>query len=440
MRTGLDPEKIRERAVENIYEQWRSSETAKLITIGSELHLQESVLRTPFHNHFRKHLAKDFILYTDASYPKISVEFTDSDYLWASVQVETSPGVRNLWQGQARLVNNGFLTGAWLAGLILLTGLGLWIATTIFVCFSFLWASHWNPLGLPEYLFERTRTGIALLSHGLGPRELDKDALAFGVALLAILLFLLQRFFKHKFKYTIREKWRFRWFLITLGLEPLLIWLTFSFYQWGAGESWWKLYLMSWTGRFFCIPLLVHHFFFESKDPRWIVHKKHYERPMKLFPVALLIPAVFYFGMGWDWLVVVASSQEAPVLMGLKAFAMAFLLGMVLGSRPFALVFGLLVFPMMLGTNTPPLDMAFLLGIFLDGLLVGWVMSPWMMCVEPWRLIIDRRIVLLLVPTTLIIGLMLSSVGIPYVVPWILLIMVVWGFYNLNKGVLAQEG
>ncbi|HVJ64222.1 MAG TPA: hypothetical protein VM901_03095 [Bdellovibrionota bacterium] len=434
-RTGLDPEKIREYAVERIYEQWRASEIATLVAPGSELHLQESVLRTPFHHHFRTHLAKDFILYTDARYPRISVEFSDGDYLWASIQIETSPGVRNLWQGHTRLVNNGYLIGVWLSGLILLAGLGLWIASTVFVVFSFLWASHWNPLGIPEYLYERCRTGFVLLQDGF-----SKNSLAFLIALISIAMFLAHRALRRRrWRFRLHERSRSRWLVATLVLEPILMAIGFSFYQWGEGEAWWRLYLMSWTGRFFTVPFLVHHFYFESRDARWRVDERTLRKPLKLFPLALLIPAFFYFGMGWDWLSVLTSSQEAPVLMGLKTFAIALLLGMVMGSRPFALLLGLLAFPAMIATRASPLDMAFLLGVFLDGLLVGWIVSPWMMWVEPWRLILDKKVFLILLPLTLLVGLMLSSVGIPYVVPWVLLIMAMWGFYNLHKGGVGHE-
>jgi hypothetical protein len=434
VRTGLDPEKIREHAVERVYQQWRASDTAKLVPSGAELHLQESVLRTPFHHHFRGQLAKDYVLYTDTSYPRVSVEFGDGDYLWASVQIETSPGLRSLWQGQTRLVNNGYLIGVWLAGLILLAGLGLWVASTGFVVFTFLWASHWNPLGLPEYIFERLQTGFNLIGEGF-----SRNTLAFVLALSSVFLFVLYFSIKKRFKFQFQEKRRSTWLIVSLLLEPVLVFLNFSFYEWGPGESWWRLYIMSWVGRFFTVPFLVHHFFFESKDPRWLVGAKLERRPIKLFPLAILMPAFFYFGMGWDWVGVLGASQEAPVLMGLKTFAVAVMLGIVLGSRPYALIFGLMMFPVMLAPSATPLDMAFRLGVFLDGLLVGWIVSPWMMWGEPWRLIVDKRVLLLLLPGTLVIGLMLSSVGIPYVVPWILLIMLVWGFYNLNRGALSDE-
>lgn len=439
MRTGLDPEKIRERAVDRIYQQWHASEVAKSLSAGTELHLQDSVLRTSFHHHFRTHLAKDFILYSDANYPRVSVEFADGDYLWASVQVETSPGVRNQWQGQTRLLNNGYLIGVWLSGLILLAGQGIWIATTVLICFSFLWASHWNPLGVPEYLWERFHTGFVLIHDGLKTGDFDKDALAFLMALISIFVFLAYRVLKKKFKNKLHEKWRFRMFLFSLVLEPILVCLTFSFYKWSANEEWWRLYLLSWIGRFFCVPLLVHCFLIERQDSRWARDPKLQERPLKILPIALLIPALFYFGMGWDWLMVLASSQEAPVLMGFKAFASSFLIGLVIGSRPFAMAFGLLAFPMMLGAHSSLVDMSFTLGVYLDGLLLGWVMSPWMMSVEPWRLLLSKQVIWLLVCVMVLVGLMLSSVGIPYMVPWVLSVMVLWGFYNLNKNGLVRE-
>lgn len=433
MRTGLDPEKIRERAVETLYQEWRHSEIAALVGHGVELHLQESVLRTPYHHHFRKHLARDFILHTEANYPRISVEFADGDYLWASIQVETSPGVRNLWQGQARLINNGYLIGIWLAGLLLLAGQGIWIASTVSIGFSLLWASHWNPLGIPAMLWERLRTGTLMVRTALGAGEWNRDAFVFCLAVGALVVFLSHRVLQKRLRRFFSEKWRFRMLLLSLAVEPFFVWIAFSFYEWSDQESWWLMYLVSWIGRFFCVPLLVHHFAIEKRFPRWQLPAKLDERPLRIFPLALLLPTAFYFGMGWDWLVVLGSSQEAPVLLGFKVFATAFLVALVLGSRFFSLAMGLLIFPLMLGIKTSALDVGFLLGIYLDGLLVGWVIGPWMMASEPWRLLVDRRVMWLLVLTTVLIGIMLSSVGIPYAVPWILLIMVVWGFYNLGK-------
>lgn len=436
MRMGLDPERIRERAVESIYQEWHSSEFAALLKIGEPVHLQDSVLRTPFHHHFRKHLAKDYILHSEVTYPRISVEFSGGDFLWSSVQIETSPGVRHLWQGQSRLINNGYLSGVWLAGLVLLAGQSLWVATTLSVGFSFLWASHWNPLGIPALVWQKFQTGILHLKLALQAKVFDEtEVLAFLVVFLSMVLFVLQRALRNKVSFLFSEKWRPYSLYGSFFLEPFFVWLAFSFYKMGQEEPWWLLYLISWVGRFLSVPLLVHRLVIERNFPhlRPFV-KESQSRNLKVFPIALLIPCFFYFGMGWDWLVVLASSQEAPVLMGIKIFATAFLLAMVVGSRTYSLALGLLVFPLMLGTSVSPLNSGFLLGVFLDGLLLGWILSPWMMCSQPWRPLVERRMAWILVANSLLVGVMLPSVGIPFAVPWVLSVMVFWGFYNLTRG------
>jgi hypothetical protein len=442
LRVGLDYDAVQRQAVLSLYRVWRWSPEMRQLRNGSPLIFEVQHEKSSFERDFKAQLQQDFkLVELGDKVPHVRAFFEPGTFLYARVEIEKAGTTEwTAWESKARFVNNGILLGAWVGLLLWILGRSLGVSATIAMAMMLLWQVDWNILEVPDHLIGATSEFIREMSlrfhyHDWTASEMgrlgDLGAVLWLVIAAIVLRFVFSRMSQLKFARNMA--------IMGLLLEPLAVWTGSLFGNWGGGASWWKVYLGSFAFRFVTLAHLflgvlrpyTLSFSPNLQDPE--VRKLERRRRRHRVPWwVVFIPLVFVYSSGWAWLNSVISPGPGETLLRLKVFFIGFVLSFILGSRIFSLWVGTLALSLILPPSRGHWMAAAWYGLMLDGLFLGWWMTPFKGTLP----IIPNgeRPMRFGTLTTMawVIGVFLSSVGAPLGIAWTALILAVWAYAQLS--------
>lgn len=432
LRLGIDTEIVKHQAVLELYREWRWSKQAAGLKPGSDLTFQRVDRLSSHEDFFEAQLQKDFVLKPRSGQAMVRAFFDQDSTLRGRIEVwdrDTSAWVS--WEGESRLTNNGILFGPWVAIILILLGATFRFSIVFGLGVSLVWASKWNLLEVPSYLWNFIEVNTRELYKRISVSSWSLDDFSripeFSVFVWLVLSFLVLFFVRKKSKQSDLH----RFILLSFFFEPIALALTAYFAEWPSDAAWWKVYLGSLCFRFFSLSILFMYFL----DRRFVNRFK--EIGQRKFSVtnylALSAPIVFLMCKGWSWLNSVLLVGVGDSLLRMKIFVVGLLLGFVLGSRVYSIWLGALALSLMLPPTKGHWFAASLYGFFFDAVLLGWFMSPFKIFSPVFVQPLPPRQFAVLFLMTWVFGVFLTSVGVNLPITWLLLGLSVWAYIQLNQ-------
>ncbi|NCN26266.1 hypothetical protein GW915_01720 [bacterium] len=432
LRLGLDTEIVKQQAVLELYQGWRWSKTGSKVAKGSEISFERIKRLSVDEDYFEAQLQRDFILKNTGKGYKIRAFFAQDSKLRARIELwDPQSGVWEAWTGDSRLTNNGILLGPWVTLFFLLAGAGAAFSVIFGLGTSLVWASKWNLLEVPSYLYnfisdlfqEAYRRSISGEWFIQDMYRLPEISSFLWIVVTALVLLAIRKPVK---------RLRLHQFLVlSFLLEPIMIWGSSQFAVWSDDASWWKIYLGSFCYRFFSFSILLLYLM----DRKYFQRAKEASRTEFLtkFNLGLAAPIVFLICKGWSWLSSVLLVSVGDSLMKLKVFLVGLLLGFMLGSRVFSMWLGCLALALILPPTKGHWFAASLCGFFFDAVLLGWFMSPFKTFSPSFLHLLPIRSFMAVFVITWVFGVFLTSVGVNIAITWLLLILVLWAYSQLSQ-------
>lgn len=426
LRLQLDLRQVELMAVQDVYRVWRWSPEGRVLRTGATLVFKKHDDKSAAEELFLRQVQKDFKVVEYGDFPRVRAYFGAERRLRARIEVQAG-AQQTIWEGESRYPDNGILAGPWLGAVLALMGRPPWVSVSAAAITMLAWDSGWNPLDMPA------RAIGFFSSFGAELRERfargDWVASELGrVPALGLLIWLLPAFFL-LWKVSQRPELKARSIVGFVGgtllLEPLCLWTSELFGKWDAGASWWKVYLGSFAYRFVLGAFLVARYL-RPLSLEWGVVGRWGRRFRWL---ALLLPAAFVAGSGWEWLSSLLVPGAGDTLLRFRVFLIGWLLAFMLGTRAYSLWLGCFALAVQLPPTTGHWNASALFGFLADGLLLGWWMTPlkgfWIRPPETWPRVGALALI------AWVAGILLSSVGVPLGICWIALVAAVWAYMQL---------
>jgi hypothetical protein len=150
-------------------------------------------------------------------------------------------------------------------------------------------------------------------------------------------------------------------------------------------------------------------------------------------PACLLIPVGFMISGGWEWLNAVLIVDAGWSILMLKAFLTGLLLSAITGSRWISMLIGLFALATVAAPSEGHWVTAAVFGFFLEGLWMGWWVSPmkdWQPLLPLWK---HRKSFLVSSFVGWILGIFVYTAGVPLVICWIIVLLGVWSYGQLQE-------
>jgi hypothetical protein len=453
--TGIDPDVTLRQGVTSVYRSWRFSAPMNQVKTGSEIIFERQKQKSTFEDTFYHLLSRDFKIRTSGDFPKVRAYFHSSTQLQARIETEILPHTDpQVWEGSRRFVNNGILVGMWVALLLWLLGRSYRSSGVVALFLSLFWYVEWNILEIPGRLFkffeDLTReVAFRILNNDWTSAELGRLVELSGLIWLVLLIFSL------KFLYRGSKSRMYKTiFLSSFLIEPFLVYACSRFGSWGEDSSWWKVYLGSLSFRFVTVAHIVFGLLrpgtFRFQEESKKSHKAEMDeiqshlKSSRSWPGSLLLlPIAFLVVGGWEWLHAILTPSSGDTILQLKVFFVGFILAFLVPSRFFSLWLGALVVSLVLPPTRGHWLAAGYMGVLLDGLLLGWWVTPFkgqsfvLSQTSSHRAFVQKRFFFITVLAWLT-GTVFSSVGAPLPVCWVAMLLGVWAYSQLT-GTLAQD-
>ncbi len=423
LRLNLDYQAVERQGVLSLYREWRMSPGVRDLKPGTDIVFEASNSKNRLEEAFRTQLARDFRIVEQGDAPRVQAVFTVSGRLHGRIEM------KEVWRGSVRLINNGILLGLWVALLVVFLGLPFSWALVFGAGIVLFWRSHWNLLGVPQDTFlalYRIGEEIAVraTTGNWNATELGRAAELFGLLCLPLSV---AAYFWDRWRLWRRHRLAGH-LLVGLALEPVFLWTVSLFAQWGAETSWLRIYVGSFGFRFLFLGLLL----YALLDRGWVTRLQDQWAQRSASLVPILTSAVMLVSGLWAWGQSALYPEPSDTVVRLKVFIVSLLLALVTGSRMFSLGLGLLLVAVILPPSRGHLQAASLVGLSLDALFVGWVLSPFK-SFGPGALIgTPLRHFAFIGIAGWLFGVLLSSVGIPLVACWGLFLFAVWAYAQLS--------
>jgi hypothetical protein len=445
MRLGLDVNTVNKQALHALYQGWAWSPEAASARRGAKtIVFERQRKRDLFDDYFLAELQGDFQVAEMGGDLRVRAFFQKDKELHARIEwAEGTSENWHAWSGSARLSNNGVLLGLWTAFLLFILGKSLGFVLGSALVLLLAWQVRWDFLRIPGHVVDSLiawSRELSLRWQAHDVSHLDLSFVALGVALLWIPLSLGLRAF-----FASRDGNRFKRMrasvIAAFAVEPLVLWVSSGLAAWPADASWWKVYLGSLVFRF-----LSWAFFFSQlvKGPE--SHPEG-ERLPELVPEtddseteneqpwkrAAFLPAAFVLAGGWEWLRAVLVVDSGTSLLRLKAFLTALLLSAVLGSRVAAILLGVLVLCVVAPPTEGHWNAAATYGFFMDGLVLGWWITP---LKGEWPVVPFPRVgptFLLCSVFAWVLGVFLYTAGVPLAICWLSLLLAIWAYGQVTS-------
>lgn len=434
MRLGMDSRAATRQAVLQLYRDWRWSPAMRDLRRGQEILLEENQDKSFLRDFFKAQLQQDFkvpaVENANAKVPVVRAFFEDGSYLRVRIETQRldqeSAEIR-VWQGEARVINNGLLLALWAVLLALIFGKSLLRALAMAAGIFLFWYAHWSLFQIPVQIAERLRYFGREIAWRVQSGDWSASEFGrlpeLGVALWFVaavpLCYVL-------FKKMAAEKSLRGIFICSLLLEPVALWTSSLFAHWAPDTSLWKLYLGSLCYRFLSLGVAFFAWMYPDSFSSELYPKLWRDQRRRFTSWALAVPPVLVFGGLWAWSNAVLSPGSSMVILRLKVFVVCFLLSFFLGSRIFSLWFGSLCLAVVLPPMTGHWNASALYGFLYDALLLGWFFSPFKGFSPVLLFNLNYRVFGPLLFMAWFLGVFLSSVGVPVIVSWIALALAIW--------------
>ena len=443
LRTELDLASQDRLAVLSLYRDWRWSGAGRSLKPGVEVVFEDADDKGPLVNLFKSQLQRDFRVASFGPAPHVRALFDESSIvgrLRARIEIENVNEEPRAWSGEAVRLGNGWMMGPWVALALLILGQPLGLALACHVLMTALWLSHWSPLDIPSTLLQFVLPSFGEIAFRVRENYWNASELGRLPALGALLWFLPRLLLQAWNRGGDARSSLRRTRMLVLGsflVEPLVVWTGSLFGQWSADAAWWKVYLGSFAFRFLTLAFAAAVFFRPEifrLPPAGPDEDAPARIPKRVYVMLALLPLLFIAANGWSWLAAALAYSTGESLFRLKVFGLGWLLSMATGSRLFSLWLGTLALAVTVPPATGHWNAAQLLACLLDGLLVGWWMSP----LKAVRLRDFFRMGLFelaaVATLAVIVGTFLSSVGVPVGLCWLSLILGLWAYSQASAG------
>jgi hypothetical protein len=424
MRTHIDLQQSSLQAVQALYRDWRWSPQARSLATGSEIVFKRVDDKNTAEDLFLRQIQKDFRLAEVGVFPQVRAYFQEKDDLLRARIELRSPGQTGavtVWEGESRYTGNGILWGPWIATSVLILGKSVATAAGAGIAIMLLWDTHWNPLDLPAKVW----TFLSRFTSEVRTRALRGDWIASEmgrVPIIGLLVwFLPALFFLLKFFPRTGTQGFFAFAATSLLMEPVALATGQLFGKWDMGASWWKILVGSYAYRFVIFSFLAS---FYLRPALWTENSQK-ERTRVSFWV-LLLPVAFLVAGGWEWVSSALAPGVGETLYRFRIFLVGFLLAFSLGARMFTLWLGILVWAVYAPPTTGHWNASAAYGLLTDGLFLGWWFSPFKSCGD--ILPFGSKAAVTLSLMAWVVGILLSTVGVPLGICWLALGVGVWGY------------
>jgi hypothetical protein len=436
LRTELDLASQDRLAVLSIYRDWRWSGEGRSLKPGDEVVFAAGDERgPPLAALFKSQLQRDFRVSEVGNGPRVRAFFDSSsiaERLRARIEIADAQGMR-AWSGEAVRLGNGWMLGPWVALVLFVFGQPLALTLACHVLVTALWLSHWSPLDIPSSLLQFVLPSLGEIVFRFRENYWNASELGRLPALGALLYFvprLTAQVWSRAGDPRVPAR-RARWLVLaSFAVEPLAVWTGSLFGQWSADAAWWKVYLGSFAYRFIALAFVAAAFF--RPEIMRLSALSTFEPlprvPKRVYLALALTPLLFIAANGWSWMAAALSYSTGESLFRLKVFGLGWLLATATGSRVFSLWLGTLALAVTVPPSTGHWNAAHQLAFLLDGMLVGWWMSP----LKALRLRDFFHMGLIEVAAVaglaLVVGTFLSSVGVPLGLCWLSLVLALWAY------------
>lgn len=439
LRVQLDDKNAERQAVLTLYRTWRFSEVLRNVEGGRSLNLVRIDEKSSAEELFSNQMQRDFRLSGQGALLTVRARFsTGAGRLRA--RIESDDGARtHVWEGDARLADNGFLLAPWAATLALALGRTPAVAATVGAVVALTWAADWSPLDVPM----RSLEGVRQFADELHWRVRNQNWVASEmgrVPWLGLLVWLigaglaLPRLIGRRPRAP--SHWTF-WVWGGLLLEPVGLWAGTRFGQWSGDAVWWKVWLGSYLYRFVTVAVLVA---MEGRDGWRLVSRSSVQADTRFWLSAtarslLLLPIAFVLANAWDWLGAVMSVPPGDVLARARLFWVGALVGYFLAARTYGVWLLSLAFGVFLVPSAGHWNSAALFAALMDGAFVGWWLSP----LKQTDAAMPQGVGAVLIAAAMawMTGVVAASVGVPMGVCWVLLGGALWAYRHIS---LTREG
>jgi len=433
LRLGLDLDGVNRQALKKVYYQWKWSEVKTHFAKVDTVVLKRSDRRDRFEEFFISELQKDFKVVEYGDFPEFRVFFAKDRTLRARIEWRMSPSSAQWkhWEGESRFSNNGILIGFWVALIFYFFGRSPRFVISIAIFLMLAWQSRWNLLAIPWIVLEPFFQAYKEMSWRVFRDEWSGWDFGSMPFLAAVLWFVVAYVFQGRFFRKLVDSRKRNWSILAISflVEPLAIWAGSLVVPWSADASWWKVYLGSFGFRFVTFSYLFSTFMRPPAEMKVRDHKRsRYDR------LALFLVPTFMVAGGWSWLhAVLIVADAGTALLHLKVFVTSAVLAALLGSRIFSVFFGLIVLAFIANPTQGHYNASATFGFFMDGLLIGWWLTP-LKGEFPVLPFPERKQEFLLssfVGWTL--GVFLWAAGVPISICWIAVFLAIWSYGQMRQ-------
>lgn len=433
LRLGLDVNAVNRQAMSKIYRVWQISPVSKeLRNLGKEIRFERTRESDVFEDLFLGLLHRDFKVSESNQVPLIRVYFEKDKNLRARIEWQKSGAALNeaqVFEYEARFTNNALLLGFWIPLILLFFSLPIAKASVLSLMLMLLWQVRWNPVEIPFFLYEESR----VLFYELKSNSYDRHVwLSWATLLLTTIIIVLRPWLKK-----VLESFEKNSTLVLLGAsflaEPVLIFAASKFANWSAEIVWWKIYLGSLCFRFVTVAFVFGWFQVSSNTNKNLFSKESPSFVWKAPLSSLFLPLIFIFSGGWEWINAVLIVDAGWSILMLKAFLTGLLLAAITGSRWISMILGLFAMATVAVPSEGHWISAAVFGFLLEGLLIGWWVSPmkgWSPVLPLWAY---RRVFMVSCLVGWTLGIFIYTAGVPHVLCWILVLLGMWSYGQLQE-------
>ena len=424
LRIHLDMQQTGQQAVQTLYREWRWSPQGRNLATGTQLIFHRVNDKNTSEDLFLRQVQKDFKMAEVGQFPQIIALFEEGEDLLRTRIELRNPGpnsVPMVWEGETRLTGNGILLGPWTSSLLLVLGKSVGMSAGVGALVTLLWDTGWSPLDLPARVFDF----FSCFLSEIKVRALRGDWVATEmgrVPVIGLIFWILPALFALlKFFPRLNSRGLYFFILASFIVEPLILGTSQLFGKWGMGASWWKVYLGSFSYRFVIFTFLAS---FYLRPRAWLEEKE--QAPRFASPWLLALPLSFIAAGGWEWLGAALAPGVGETLLRFRVFIVGFLVAFVLGSRIFSMWLAIFAWAVFSPPTTGHWNSSALYGLLVDGLFLGWWLSPFKSVGSVVSF--GSKSVIILSLMAWITGVLLSSVGVPLGICWLALAAGVWGY------------
>ncbi len=431
LRLGLDVNAVNRQALNQIYREWRVSDSfQELKKQGEEIRFVKSSREGVFEDLFQSLLQSDFKLVSRGDIPVVTGYFEKGKVLTGRIEWRNGGDEwpLHVYSSETRFINNGLLLGFWVSLILLFFGMRFVKASALTAFFMLLWQVRWNPIAIIFFIGDEVKLNVREWMLNIHTLE---NSLFFLLVALAILTAIF-RFLAKPFLKKLDDEGTPLLLLLSLIAEPLILFAASKVMGWGEGIYWWKVYLGSLCFRFVGVSFLLSLLIFKPRCPEAPERELTINRDFGI-GINLALPVVFLLAGGWQWLNAVLIVDAGTSILMLKSFLTGLLLSALVGSRFASLILGIFVFALVAPPTEGHWVAAAVFGFFLEGLWMGWWLSPLKGGNVKIPMPHTKNLFFVCAGVGWVLGIFLYTAGVPLALSWGLVLLSIWSYGQMDS-------